>query len=460
LLLAFILVSIVPLILLASYFRILTEEKNSSAILYKLGKRAFSVESYINDYIANSTINSVEIFNKANRDLGISYSIFDNKKLIYSTDDKYYDIGIIPKTLNPVVYNELINFGAKEFVVDENIEGYKFSSFYYRGIIGSEEYIFNVSEMFNSIQLPLSDIEISIFLFGSYSLAVILIVILSTILANQISSPIRKLTNATKSVASGDLNIELYNGNRGEIGQLVSGFNLMVRRLKKSQAELADIERETAWKEFARQVAHEIKNPLTPMKLSVQQLSAAHKDKSPKFDEIFEKVTETLINQIETLKNIATEFSSFARMPKMNVEKISLNMALTNAANLFSEENIKIIINNNLPNDVVLADLDQITRVLINLIRNSIQAGADLITFTVLQNENLNELRVKDNGHGIITELRERVFENNFTTKKEGMGIGLSLAKKYIENINASIKIENSSSDGTIILISFPRVSE
>ncbi len=419
LLLAFILVSIVPLILLASYFRILTEEKNSSAILYKLGKRAFSVESYINDYIANSTINSIEIFNKANRDLGISYSIFDSSKLIYSTDGKYYEVGMIPETINPIAYNELINLGAKEFVIDENIESYKFSSFYYRGIIGSEEYIFKVSELFNSIQLPLSDIEISIFLFGSYSLAVLLIVILSTILANQISSPIRKLTNATRSVASGDLNIELYNSSRGEIGQLVNGFNLMVRRLKKSQAELADIERETAWKEFARQVAHEIKNPLTPMKLSVQQLSAAHKDKSPKFNEIFEKVTQTLINQIETLKNIATEFSSFARMPKMNVEKINLNTALNNAVNLFTEENVKIIIHNNITNADVVADLDQITRVLINLIRNSIQADASVITFTLLQAENHNELRVEDNGHGIVEELKERVFENNFTTKKK-----------------------------------------
>ncbi len=460
LLLAFILVSIVPLILLASYFRILTEEKNSSAILYKLGKRAFSVESYINDYIANSTINSREIFNKANRDLGISYSIFKEEKLIFSSDNKYYEVGIIPKTINPVAYNELINLGAKEFVIDENIENYNFNSFYYRGIIGSEEYIFKVSELFNSIQLPLSDIEINIFLFGSYSLAVLLIVILSTILANQISSPIRKLTNATKSVAGGDLNIALYDGSRGEIGQLVSGFNLMVRQLKKSQAELADIERETAWKEFARQVAHEIKNPLTPMKLSVQQLSAAHKDKSPKFNEIFEKVTQTLINQIETLKNIATEFSSFARMPKMNVEKMNLNTALNNAVNLFTEENVKIIIYNNAANADVVADLDQITRVLINLIRNSIQANASIITFTLLQTENHNELRIEDNGHGIIEELREKVFENNFTTKKDGMGIGLSLAKRYIENINGSIKIEKTSVQGTTLLISFPKVFE
>ncbi|MBL1212891.1 MAG: HAMP domain-containing protein [Ignavibacteriae bacterium] len=460
LLLAFILVSIVPLILLASYFRLLTEEKNTTAKEYKLGKRAFNVESYINDYIANSTINSVEIFNKANRDLGIDFSIFEGKKLVFSTVNKYYQVGLLSETLNPIAYNRLVILGAKEYVAEENIEGYKFSSFYYRGIIGSEEYIYKVSGVFNPIMLPLSDIEINIFLFGSYSLAIILIVILSTILANQIASPIRKLTNATKSVASGDLNIELYTNSRGEIGQLVNGFNLMVRELKKSQAELAEIERETAWKEFARQVAHEIKNPLTPMKLSVQQLSAAHKDNSPKFNSIFEKVTQTLISQIETLKNIATEFSSFARMPKINVEKIDLTAALNNAVNLFAEENVKIKIEGVFSNPKVVADIDQTTRTIINLIRNSIQAGADSVKCLLLENEKFNIIKIDDNGHGIPQEIAEKVFENNFTTKKEGMGIGLSLAKKYLENINGTIEIEKTSEAGTVIIISFPKAIE
>jgi two-component system nitrogen regulation sensor histidine kinase NtrY len=460
LLFAFILVSIVPLILLASYFRLLTEEKNTTAKEYKLGKRAFSIESYINDYIANSTINSIEIFNKANRDLGVDFSIFDGQNLVYSTVTKYYQVGLLPETINPIAYNELIILGGKEYVAEEQIEDYKFSSFYYRGIIGSEEYIYKVSDVFNPILLPLSDIEISIFLFGSYSLAVILIVILSTILANQIASPIRNLTNATRSVGSGDLNIELYNNSRGEIGQLVRGFNLMVRELKKSQAELAEIERETAWKEFARQVAHEIKNPLTPMKLSVQQLSAAHKDNSPKFNEIFEKVTQTLISQIETLKNIATEFSSFARMPKINVEIIDLNRALNNAVNLFSEENVNIVIKGSFTNPKVVADIDQTTRTIINLIRNSIQAGATIITCSLLENENFNIVKIEDNGHGISQSIVEKVFDSNFTTKKEGMGIGLSLAKKYLENINGTIKIEKTSEEGTIILLSFPKAAE
>jgi nitrogen fixation/metabolism regulation signal transduction histidine kinase len=192
----------------------------------------------------------------------------------------------------------------------------------------------------------------------------------------------------------------------------------------------------------------------------VQQLSAAHKDKSPKFNEIFEKVTNTLIEQIETLKNIATEFSTFARMPKLNAEKINLYSAINNAVNLFAEEEVSVNINSSTQNAVVIADLDQITRTLINLIRNSIQANSKNIKCTISEEENDFIVKIEDDGNGIPDNIRERVFENNFTTKKEGMGIGLNLAKKYLENINGTIKIESTSEKGTTIVLSFPKVNE
>ncbi len=154
--------------------------------------------------------------------------------------------------------------------------------------------------------------------------------------------PIRKITSATKSVAAGDLSLELKTNAKGELGELVSGFQYMIKELKKNQTILAEIEREEAWKEMAKQVAHEIKNPLTPMKLSVQQLIAAYNDKSDKFDLFFEKVTNTILNQIETLKNIATEFSNFARMPKLKVEVINFNEVINNSINLFTDEKVTI----------------------------------------------------------------------------------------------------------------------
>ena len=248
----------------------------------------------------------------------MNYEIYDDKKLVYSSEELFHKIGLMPEIINPEAYNKIINRGIKEIVVEEKIEKYSYNSFFYKAKIGDKDYIIKISDSFNNILLPMSATDVDIFLFGSYSLAVILIILFSTFLANQISSPIRKLTTATRSVAGGDLNVEIKETSRGETKELIDGFNKMVHELKKSQLELAELEREYAWKEMAKQVAHEIKNPLTPMKLAVQQLIIAHKDQSPKFNVIFEKVTNTVINQIETLTNIASEFYNFARMPRLN----------------------------------------------------------------------------------------------------------------------------------------------
>ncbi len=452
LLIAFLFVSIVPMVLLAVYFRDLTEEKSMEAIFYKLGKRAVSVEEYINSYL-HSTVNLNTLIEKAAFDLKIDFSIYKKGGLVYSSEQKYFDIGLMNEQLNPIVYNKFENEGILEFVASERIENYKYHSFYYKGYIGGSEYIFVVSDIFNTILIPFSDVELDIFLFGIYSLAVILIILISTILANQISSPISELTIATKSVASGDLSIELDENKTGELKIFVKGFNSMVKQLKRSQAELAELERETAWKEMAKQVAHEIKNPLTPMKLSIQQLIAAKKDGSPKFDSIFEKVTATVIDQIETLKNIASEFSSFARMPGLKVEDIDLVKVCDETINLFSQEKIKLVFSSDLRTAVIAADYDQMKRSLINLIRNSIQADASNISLSLKKDNDFYLLTITDDGDGIPAEIMEKVFDENFTTKVHGMGLGLAMVKRSIENVGGTVKIETSSSAGTTITL-------
>jgi len=457
LLTAFLVISIIPLILLAIYFRSLTEENNDSATFYKLGKRIIRVESYINDYLISSGININNIFEKATRDLAVNYEIYDDKKLIYSSEKLFHDIGLLPNIINPEAYNKIINKGLKEVVVEEKIEKYNFNSFFYKGRIGDKDYIIKISDSFNNLLLPMSAADVDIFLFGSYSLAVILIIIFSTVLANQISSPIRKLTTATRSVAGGDLNVEIKETSRGETKELIDGFNKMVHELKKSQLELAELERESAWKEMAKQVAHEIKNPLTPMKLAVQQLIIAHKDQSPKFNSIFEKVTNTVINQIETLTNIASEFYNFARMPRLKLEEINLQNVITDVVNLFIEETANISAVMPEENINILADKDQVKRTLINIIRNSVQAGADKINISYEGENDFHIINISDNGKGIDHEISTKIFEANFTTKIKGMGLGLSMAKSFIESISGEILLKETSNSGTTIQLKFPK---
>ncbi len=446
-------VSIIPLILLATYFKIITEEKNNDAVYYKLGKRADNVSQFIGNYFNNSTINETTIFEKAVNDLGIHFSIYEDVNLLFSSEKIYYKIGLLPTILNADVNLSLFYKGKKEYVVQEAIEKYTFNSFYYKTSFGDRTYVIKVSDAFNRIQLPMTGTELNVFLFGTYSLAIILIILLSAFLANQISSPIEKLTKATKSVGRGDMDIQLQSYGKGEIKELIDGFNKMVRELKRNQIELAEVERESAWKEMAKQVAHEIKNPLTPMKLAVQHLISAYKDKSNKFDEIFNKVTSTVITQIDNLTNIASEFSSFAKMPTIKLQEIELIGILKETVDLFIEEECEIKIITAHDKVIVKSDKEQFQRMMINLIRNSIQAGAKHVRITLMLSDNYLEIKVKDDGKGIPEEVRTRIFEENYTTKKEGMGLGLTLAKRFLDITNGEIFINETSSDGTEIII-------
>ena len=453
LLIAFLVISIIPLILLAVYFRNLTEEKNREAIFYKLGKRAYRIESYVNSRSEETYPDLLNVFDQAAKDLNINYTVFNPKYTTYSTESLFYQIGLIPQIINPEAYLNIMKHGSQDFITKEKIENYGHNSFYYYTELRGKDYIIKVSDAFNKILLPMSGNEVDAFLIVNYSLAVLLVLLLSTILANQISKPIRKLTRATKSVASGDLNIELDENVKGEVKGLVDGFNYMVKELKKNQILLAEVEREAAWKEMAKQVAHEIKNPLTPMKLATQQLIAAYNDKSEKFDEIFKKVTTTIISQIETLGNIASEFSRFARMPAVKVENINPVDIIGDAINLFSDENVEIELIKNTGNVTVSADADQLKRTIINIIRNSIQAKATKIIVSTSLSGNSFEIRISDNGTGIDESVVDKIFDMNFTTKEQGTGIGLSMAKKFLESIGGSIEVEKTDSSGTTILL-------
>ncbi len=452
-LIALLIISIIPLILLAAYFKNVSSERNNDAINYKLGKKADNVEEYLNNYIANSTLTEKTIFEKAGRDLGVSFSLFDKNDLLFSTEGNFYKAGLLPKVINPLAYLSLNVDGLKEIIITEQIENIPFNSLYHRIVIGEYEYIIKICDLFNKFQLPMTGIELNVMLFGTYSLAIILIIILSTLLANQISAPIEKLTKATRSVSRGDMDIQIDSIESGEIKELIDGFNLMVRELKKNQIELAEVERESAWREMAKQVAHEIKNPLTPMKLAVQHLVVAHNDKSEKFNSIFEKVTKTIIAQIDTLKNIASEFSSFAKMPSIKLEEVNLIEIVNETVNLFIDEECEIIIDAKNLSIKLLSDKEQAQRMFVNLIRNSIQAGANKIIISLKESKDLITIEIADNGNGITDKIKLKIFDENFTTKKSGMGLGLALTKRFLNMINGVITVKETSPNGTILLI-------
>jgi signal transduction histidine kinase len=461
LLISFLLVSIIPLLVLALYNQYIVEKRTQSSIFEELNERADYITQQVDNQLERNNVSLDDAFYNTSREMGIAFSVYDGSNRVFSSKGEYYRNGLFQSKLNSQAYYNLFYQTYREYLTKEKIENFKYDAFYTMVSFKNKEYVIGVNDAFNKVQLTFSAIDIDVFLFGIYSFATLIIIIVSTFLSNRISSPIRKLTKATTSVAHGDLNIDLSSSQeKGEIKELIEGFNYMTTELKKNQIEITELERESAWKEMAKQVAHEIKNPLTPMKLAVQQLVSLFKEKNPNFELIFEKLSATILNQIENLSLIASEFSRFAKMPSIKLEEMDLVEIIKDVINLYSEESVKIEFKTNIRSAKIESDKTQLRRAFVNLIRNSIQAKASIILI------NLNEINgnfrivFEDNGEGIHVEVKEKIFEGSFTTKKHGMGIGLKLTKRFLEGIGGEITLLNSVQHKTTFIIIIPKNSE
>ena len=256
---------------------------------------------------------------------------------------------------------------------------------------------------------------------------------------------------------------ELIEWNRNdEIGSLVNEYNKMILQLENSAEKLAQNERESAWREMAKQVAHEIKNPLTPMKLSIQMLERSIKDKRDDVNELSLKVSKTLVEQIDNLAQIATQFSQFAKISSAHAELFNLIDLLENVTSLYAEQNpsIKIELIKYDNKVLVFADKNQFLSVFNNLILNAIQAIPEYVEGKIVMEEKIIEnkinITISDNGCGIDEDKIERIFEPNFTTKSSGTGLGLAIAKAIIQNIDGEISVKTKSKIGTIFTIKIP----
>jgi nitrogen fixation/metabolism regulation signal transduction histidine kinase len=242
----------------------------------------------------------------------------------------------------------------------------------------------------------------------------------------------------------------------------VDEYNQMIDELVKSADLLARSERETAWREMARQVAHEIKNPLTPMKLSVQHLERAWKDHSSDWDERLKRFIKTMTEQIESLSAIASEFSDFAKMPVTQPENIDLNEILENVKELYQDTSrirFEFRYDSRVPH-TILGDRKQLLRVFTNLTNNAVQAIGNkeegIISIELESEDTKYSLKISDSGGGISTEQSDRIFQPNFTTKSGGMGLGLAIVKSIIHSLGGEISFVSKEGSGTTFILIFP----
>ena len=293
-----------------------------------------------------------------------------------------------------------------------------------------------------------------------YLLMLLIAIVLSYFLSRYITKSLNTVNDILKKISFSKENKKIIVKNPNEeISQLIETYNNMVDKLEESAKKLAQSEREEAWRNMARQVAHEIKNPLTPMRLSIQSFQMTFDPDDPDIKQKFDEFAQMLIEQIDIMSRIASAFSDFAKMPQANLEKGNLVPVIENALKLYDPEQVRFVSSDK---EILFNfDKNQIQRVIGNLVKNALQSVPDGrkpdILVSVRQTGDKIYISVTDNGSGIAPEHQSRIFEPKFTTKNSGMGLGLAIVKKIVENHKGKIYFDSDPENGTTFTIEFDK---
>ena len=289
---------------------------------------------------------------------------------------------------------------------------------------------------------------------------ILISLLLGLLISRRVLGPVSALVNGARRLAKGELEHRVPLTTSGEIGELVESFNGMADDLVVYRRRLVRAERVAAWREIARRIAHEIKNPLSPIQMSIESLRKAYTSGHKAFDEIFEESTQAILEEVEALKKIVGEFSEFARLPKPTMVEQDLNAVVESTVNLYRNqregERLHYTPGDGLP--PVAIDREQISRVLTNLLSNAFWAvGQDgVVRITTARESDRVLLRVEDNGRGMTPEVLEKVFTPYFTTRQDGTGLGLAIVQRIVEDHGGTIEIESSDKNGTSLTIFLP----
>jgi signal transduction histidine kinase len=452
------------------YFQYQYNIYHNSRLLKKVNAVMKNVAQY---YIEDFPINGDNTFDKVIQQKikilsnihALDINVYNTKgELLQSSQPEIFKRNLVSTKMDASAYYNLIVKGKSKYVHDEQIGKLVYLSAYqpFRSngkVLGYFNFPYYGKQ--KSFQEDISYFLVA--LVNVYVLFLIAAALLAVFLSRSITNSLTLISDNIKDVQFGKANKKISWKNEDEIGLLVQQYNLMLAELEKSADLLAKSEREGAWREMAKQVAHEIKNPLTPMKLSIQHLQRALKDNSPEIKELTEKISQRLIDQIDNLSNIATAFSDFAKMPQGEFHEIDIEPILLSTVELFREsENIEINLSYPKNKCIVNGDKEQLMRVFTNIIKNSTQAIPEnkhgIIDIKVDDKETHYIISIKDNGIGIAEEKRMHIFEPNFTTKTSGTGLGLAISKNIIERMNGKIWFDSEVNEYSIFYIQLPKL--
>ena len=396
-------------------------------------------------------------------------NLFDAEgRLVASSRPRIFEEQIVGPRMDPIALAYFRQGQKSQLVHNEQIGEMNFLSSY----VPLRNYR---HDLIGYINLPYFDRqeeirrEVSYFILAFVNINLLLLffaILLALTVSKYITRPLELIRSGISNLQLGGVNQKITWESDDEIGQMVKEYNRMINELEISADLLAKSERELAWREMAKQVAHEIKNPLTPMKLSIQHLHKAWYEQVPDWNERLERFSKTMIEQIDNLALIAGEFSDFAKMPSGINGPINLRDFVPEVLGIYSGID-KVHIEKVFPEtDIplyVLADRNQLLRVFNNLLRNSFQAYErdETAVIQVICEQKYGQIlcHVRDYGCGIPEALKPKIFSPNFTTKTGGMGLGLSMVKAIVENLGGTISFQSSEGVGTTITLALPAYS-
>ncbi len=391
-------------------------------------------------------------------------NIYDSKGfLLSSSKPKLFSLGLLSKQINSMALLKIRTGNESLFSQKETIGTLSFNSTYLplRNSQGNVFGYLNIQHFNKQRELEMQIQQFIVAIMNVFLLLLCVAIIISLLISNRLVQPLKQLQLKVKQIQFSNRNQHIQYSNQDEIGEIVSAYNGKLDELELAIKQLKANERESAWRDVAKQVAHEIKNPLTPIKLSVQHLLRLYDPSNPASQEKLQTVVQSIIEQIDALTKITNDFSNFAQVPqpvKQNVDIISLTQSCVSVLEL--TEKIDFIISTELKTYVVLIDKEQWIQVMNNLLKNAIQACGGIenakITIQIKAHKQGFIIEISDTGCGMDADKLSKVFTPYFTTKSSGSGIGLSIVKQIVENHGGQITCDSKEGQGSTFAVMVP----
>jgi len=451
--------SVPPVLLLAAYDRRVAQKRYETGIAERLERRLDLAETLAHK--SNGEIDNLWCTTFAADHL-MDINVYRGQELVATSRPGVWDTGLLGRRLSAEAYRALYVEGELDFIGQEyfaEAAGLRAAYRKVRQAGDAEPVVLAAPALDDRRALDRREAEGNALLLAIYLTAATFTAFLAVVFARTLMKPVRQLQVATARVAAGDLGAALPERRQDEFGDLVRSFNRMTRELRDAQDLHVRMEKEAAWAEMARQVAHEIKNPLTPIKLTVQNLLAMLDQDPDEFRVEFRSGAKVILDHIEALHRIAGDFSAYGRFPRGEHVSLDLNELIEEVAALFAASDGATVVVRPAPEPLTVhADRDALRRALVNLVTNARQANAKRVELSVQGEEKAAIIRVEDDGSGIDEQDLAAIWEPAFTTKSSGTGLGLPIVKRVIQDLGGTITIDSARGAYTRVTVWLPRV--